>query len=126
VNRNAWLALATVSLLLLITPALADEADGIDCNNAMTQQDMNICADKDYRAADAVLNATYRKAMAGLDDRSKDLLRAAQRNWIKFRDTECTYESAQNEGGSIYPLVYAGCLTTLTNERTRQLKAGQQ
>jgi uncharacterized protein YecT (DUF1311 family) len=113
------------ALLFAASPALADEADGIDCAHAMAQQDMNICADKDYRAADAVLNATYKKAMVGLDDHSKDLLRIAQRNWIKFRDAECTYESAQNEGGSIYPLVYAGCMTALTKERTKQLKAGQ-
>ncbi len=112
--------------LLALAPARADEADGIDCNNAMNQNDMNICADKDYRAADAVLNATYRKTIAGLDAHSRDLLHAAQREWIKFRDAECTYESAQNEGGSIYPLVYSGCLTTLTKDRTKQLKAGQQ
>ena len=118
-------ALAMPALLSLV-PALADEADGIDCNNAMTQTDMNICADKDYRKADAELNRTYKKTMTGLDAHSRDLLKAAQREWIKFRDAECTYQSAQNEGGSIYPMVYAGCLTTLTQARTKQLNEGQQ
>jgi len=111
--------------LLLATAAQAGEADGIDCKNAVAQQEMNICADKDFQAADGQLNAVYKKTMADLDDHSRDLLRAAQREWVKFRDAECTYLSAQNEGGSIYPMVYSGCLTTLTRERIKQLKAGQ-
>jgi uncharacterized protein YecT (DUF1311 family) len=119
-------ALAIAALpLLLATAARADDADGIDCKNAMVQQEMNICADKDFRAADGQLNAAYKKTLAGLDDHSRDLLRAAQREWVKFRDAECTYLSAQNEGGSIYPMVYSGCLTTLTRERIKQIKAGQ-
>ncbi|MEJ0026391.1 MAG: lysozyme inhibitor LprI family protein [Rhizomicrobium sp.] len=113
------------ALLLAASPSRADESDGIDCDNAMTQTDMNICADKDYRAADKLLNAAYAKAMAGLDAHNRDLLRTAQRQWIKFRDAECTYESAPNEGGSMHPLSYSGCMTTLTLERTKLIKAGQ-
>ncbi|WP_417267085.1 lysozyme inhibitor LprI family protein [Celeribacter baekdonensis] len=35
-------------------PALAD-APKVDCDNAMTQTDRNICSYQDYQAADAVL-----------------------------------------------------------------------
>ena len=107
-------------------PAWADEADGIDCAHAEAQQDMNICADKDYQKADAALNRTYKAAIAGLDEDGRKLLRAAQRDWIKFRDSECSWEAGANQGGSIYPMVYSGCLTTLTTARTKQIKAGQQ
>ncbi|HEY0105740.1 MAG TPA: lysozyme inhibitor LprI family protein, partial [Rhizomicrobium sp.] len=100
---RGWAVAAVLPALLALAPARADEADGIDCNNAMTQSDMNICADKDYRKADAALNDVYRKTMAGLDAHGGELLRTAQRAWIKFRDSECVYDSAQNEGGSIYP-----------------------
>lgn len=125
---KAALLCAAAATFLAAAPAhlaRADEADGIDCKNAMAQQEMNICANKDFEAVDAVFNRTYRSVMAGLDPHSRDLLRASQREWIKFRDAECTYLSAQNEGGSIYPMVYSGCLTTLTEERIKQLKAGQ-
>lgn len=118
-------ALLALPLLFAAAPALADDADGIDCNNAVSQNDMNICADKDFQKIDAVLNKTYQATLKDLDAHSRDLLRAAQREWIKFRDAECTYQNAQNEGGSIYPLVYSGCLTTLTKDRIKQLKAGQ-
>ena len=53
------------------------------------------------------------------------MLKNAQRDWIKFRDDECLYQNVQNEGGSIYPLVYNGCLTTLTKARIKQLQQGQ-
>jgi uncharacterized protein YecT (DUF1311 family) len=115
---------AALPLLLAGAPARADDADGIDCNNAMAQNDMNICADKDYRQADAALNRTYKETLKGEDAHTADLLRKAQRAWIAFRDAECVYQNAENEGGSIYPMVYAGCLTRLTKLRTQQLKPG--
>jgi uncharacterized protein YecT (DUF1311 family) len=123
--RTFAVALAGLALLAF-SPAHADEADGIDCAHAMTQQDMNICADKDYRRADAELNRVYRKTIAGQDGHSRDLLRASERAWIGFRDAQCRFESAENEGGTIYPLVYGGCLTALTMARTKQLKEGQR
>jgi len=86
---------------------------------------MNQCSSRDYARSDAELNRVYKQVMAALDGHSQQLLKAAQRDWIMFRDDECKYQNAQNEGGSIYPLVYNGCLTTLTKDRIKQLKQGQ-
>ena len=115
----------TVAALVLCASAPA-WADDVDCAHAMAQQDMNICAEKDFQKADGELNRAYKAAVAGLDGDSQTLLRAAQRDWIKFRDSECIYENAPNQGGSIYPMVYSGCLTELTKARTKQIKGGQQ
>jgi uncharacterized protein YecT (DUF1311 family) len=105
--------------LVLVAATAAD----IDCNNAMDQNSMNMCADKDYQAADKKLNDIYRKVTTALDDaKLQAKLKTAQRAWIQYRDTECTFEVAENEGGSIYPLVYSGCLTRLTNARTKELQ----
>ncbi len=117
-----WMiAAALAAPLLAAAPALADD---VDCKNAQAQNDMNICADKDYRAADAVLNKVYKDMTKGMDAHTLDLLRKSQRAWIAFRDAECTYQNVENEGGSIYPMVYSGCLTRLTKLRTQQLKQG--
>ena len=103
---------------LIAAPAFAD-----DCSNAMDQNTMNRCAEDSYQKTDKVLNDTYAKLMAAVDDPGfKAKLKAAQRSWIQFRDNECTYETADNEGGSIHPMVYAGCLTRLTKERTKTLE----
>ena len=111
--------------LLLALPLVLFAASGADrdCNNPMDQSTMNICADKDYRAADKKLNDVYSKVMTALDDAGyRAKLKTAQRAWIQYRDTECTFEVAENEGGSIYPLVYSGCLTRLTGARTKELQ----
>jgi uncharacterized protein YecT (DUF1311 family) len=110
--------LLTLASLILATPALAG-----DCRNAMNQNAMTRCAEAEYQAADAGLNAAYGRLLAALDDpgfRAK--LKASQRAWIEFRDRECTYQTADNEGGSIHPMVYAGCLARLTRQRTSELQ----
>ncbi|MDR3526498.1 MAG: lysozyme inhibitor LprI family protein [Rhizomicrobium sp.] len=104
---------------LLTAPAMAQ-----DCKNAMSQSEMNICADQDYQKADKALNTAYSKLLTALDDAGfKAKLRATQRSWISYRDNECIFETADNEGGSIHPMVYAGCLTRITKERTKAIEA---
>jgi len=105
----------------LTWPVMA--APALNCTDPQTQSEMNMCADQDFRAADAQLNATYRQLAAKLDAHSKALLVDAERAWVAFRDKECTFETVGNEGGSIRPMLYSGCLTTLTKARTRDLKA---
>ena len=110
--------LAMIAAVLMTVPALADET--IDCKNAVTQFDMNQCADKDYQAADKKLNDAYKKVVAGEEgDTAK--LKAAQRAWIAFRDAQCTFETADSDGGSIQPMEYSICLTKLTAASTKQL-----
>lgn len=112
-----------VTLSAFLTAAGPSTAARVDCKNAVAQNDMNFCADLAYRAADRQLNAVYRKLSSHLDAREKDLLTRAERAWVAFRDKECTYQSSENEGGSIYPLVYSGCLERLTKDRTQQIDA---
>jgi len=93
------------------------------CANAQTTVEMRDCAGKEYQKADAALNKTYRELMAKLDDDGqKAALKAAQQAWIKYRDTNCEFESYQNKGGTIYPVVYTGCLTSMTSARTKELR----
>ena len=108
-----------LALPLVLVAASANDADGVDCAKAITQTDMNICAGNRSEAADKKLNDVYRKVSA--DEEGKDKLKAAQRAWIVFRDAECTFETAESEGGSIHPLEYSMCLTALTKARTKQL-----
>lgn len=113
-------------LILALAGAPARAADELDChdwgNKSLNQHEMNMCAHQDYKAADRALNTAYRALTAKIDAVAKVLLVEAQRAWITFRDKECKYEAAENEGGSIYPMIYSGCLARLTNVRTRELK----
>ena len=115
--------LAAAAVVLFSDPAMADDSDGIDCNNAMTQMAMNICADRDYQAADRKLNETYRALMAMLDGGQRQKLISAERAWIGFRDAHCRSETAESEGGSIHPMEYSSCLTDMTKARIKELQA---
>lgn len=112
-----WAAVWTAAMMLGQVATAADE-----CRDPQDQTTMNACAEDAYRTADRALNAAYAAKMAALpNDIARKHLRTAQRAWLVYRDKQCTAESAENEGGSIYPLVWFGCLKRLTEQRTATL-----
>lgn len=106
----------------LILPLGAAQAQEVDCDNAMTQSDMNYCSAMDYQAADDDLNQTYQELMAVLDQPDRTLLKAAQRAWVSYRDAQCTFDTAGTATGSIHPMLLASCMASLTEQQTAQLK----
>jgi uncharacterized protein YecT (DUF1311 family) len=110
---------ACLVLLAGASAARAQECDRSDDS----QQMMNICAAEDYQAADAKLNQAYQDIISSDDADDKKLLQAAQRAWISFRDAECAHSTAASNGGSIHAMEVSQCLTTLTNDRIKQLAA---
>ncbi len=115
---------------------LLSQAPQIDCENAMTQMEMNYCAHEDFKAADARLNAQWSVTSAEMkrrdqayDDASSDgrpgyfaTLLAAQRAWLTYRDAHCRSEGYEARGGSLEPLLVSSCKAHLTNLRTADLE----
>ena len=110
------------------------------CDEAMSQMEMNQCFGDQYHKADAHLNAVYRKV---IDLMEKDLsgavakgdgdwkthaeteiqkLKATEKAWIQYRDLNCDAAKFENEGGSIVPMTWAICMTTVTEHRIDDLK----
>ena len=83
---------------------------------------MTQCAADAYKAADAVLNQVYRQLVAKLDDDEKAQLKEAQTAWLKYRDTNCDFVADQYKGGTMRPMIYAGCLADVTKNRTSELR----
>jgi uncharacterized protein YecT (DUF1311 family) len=84
---------------------------------------MRNCAGKEYKKADAELNAVYKQLMASLSSKEQQAsLRSAQQSWLKYRDANCEFEAFENKGGTIYPVVYTFCLTAMTTARTKELR----
>ena len=118
-----------LSALLLLSSPQANEPE-VDCKDPMTQMAMNVCAGREYQAADRELNAVWKKASQRAKSVDKDVgdgtqhreLLAAQRAWLTFRDAQCSFEANQYRGGSIMPLIRSTCLTALTEARTKQLR----
>ena len=124
-----------ISALLLLAMVAAPGQDGgaLDCENAMTQSAMTMCAAQDYDAADAALNVQWKKTAALMkaqdasfdyDDNRPgyfDSLLASQRAWLQYRDAHCRLVGYDGRGGSIEPMLVNGCLERVTQYRTSQL-----
>lgn len=108
-------ALSLALLLIAMTSANALA----DCDNAMTQTEMNICARQDYEEADKELNLAYGEAMAILTGAHGDALKKSQRAWITYRDLACESYGLMAEGGSMQPMLVNNCLAQITRDRTR-------
>lgn len=124
-------ASSAFALAMLTIPIAAADTDKLDCTAPQTQIDMTMCAGQDYAAADAQLNAAYRKARAAMQSFDANLLPdqrgaaqallEAQRAWITFRDAACKAEGYPYYGGTIQPMIVSECLARLTRRRTDDL-----
>jgi uncharacterized protein YecT (DUF1311 family) len=103
---------------VFVVPARAD-----DCTKAVTQSEMNICAAESYKKADAELNVVYGHIVERLKSEPSraQLLTKAQKAWVAFRDAECEFSGSGVAGGSMQPMIVAGCREELTRKRTAEL-----
>ena len=128
-----------MSLLVILALAQAVAAKverPPECGSSGVQRELNLCAEQEFLAADAQLNAQWSLTAAAMRraDRASephtdgrpgyfDQLLAGQRAWLAFRDAHCTSEGYHARGGSMQPMLVSGCKETLTRERTAQLRA---
>ena len=118
--KKSLIALA----LLLGSDICAQAADKIDCNSKeLNQMQLDQCAGMDFTAADAKLNALYKRMMSRYDATNGALLRASERAWIAYRDAECDFATNGTAGGTINPMMDTMCRTEKTNARIKELNA---
>lgn len=91
------------------------------CPNA-SQAEMNDCAGREYKKADAELNQVYQKLVGMLDAGDKTQLKAVEMTWLKYRDANCDFVADQYKGGSMRPMILGFCLADMTHNRANELK----
>lgn len=116
-------AILTVAMALAM-PAFAFAQDMNKCADAEDQATMNECAEAAFKESDKKLNGLYKQIEARLKDDAdtKKLLVQAQRDWDKYRDAECNFQSAGSAGGSVVPFVIASCKDDLTQSRIKDFE----
>jgi uncharacterized protein YecT (DUF1311 family) len=110
--------------MVLAMPTFASAQD--KCSDAAkTQAAMNECAGSSFKKSDKTLNELYQQIETRLNDDAdtKKLLVQAQRDWVKFRDAECNFQTAQAAGGSMMPMLTAQCTDGLTQSRIKNFEA---
>ena len=89
---------------------------------SQNQLELNEAAYKKYQNADKELNTVYKQLLSKTDKTDRNLLIAAEKDWIKYRDSHCKFEEKIYDGGSIQPLIYNECLTAITQQRISIIK----
>lgn len=111
------------ALIFVITPLAS--ANATDCGNAQGgQAGMNECYDNQFKKSDAELNKLYKQIERRLkaDGDTMKLLVMAQKEWIAFRDAECSFQTAHSSDGSVGPMISSMCKDGLTQDRIKDLK----
>ena len=123
-HSAAWGLAAAAALFAsgALAASVASGADAAECNPNGNQQEMNACAARDFRAADAELNIRYGEVMNTLSPQMRTKLRTEQRAWLRERDPACKRAARAYEGGSIWPLIFDSCLEKSTRKRTAELE----
>src|ERR1043165_9259653 len=114
---------AMLSCAALWTAAPAQRRAPQDpCRDPQSQAEMNMCAAKKFKAADAELNRVYNRLASMLEGDNLARLKAAEVSWIKYRDDNCGYEAGFFEVGSMRPLILSSCMERVTKARTAELR----
>lgn len=92
------------------------------CEERGSQAEASGCAHREFKAADAELNRAYNRLAGILDAKEKALLKSSELAWIRYRDSNCAFESSQYAGGTMRPMIESFCLTRVTRARTAELK----
>jgi uncharacterized protein YecT (DUF1311 family) len=96
-----------------------------ECVDPQDQLTLNSCAETAFKAADSKLNSQYKLIEERLIDDAelKSLLVKSQRSWISFRDAECKFQTSATNGASIFPMIYAQCMTSITRARVNDFNS---
>lgn len=106
------------SICSMSSPLRAEEKD--ECQDASTQRQATLCAQQTLAKAEEQLSALLASASARRTE-SASTLKKSQRQWLKYRDTNCTWKTAPSRGGTIFPLVWTLCLSRETELRNADL-----
>jgi uncharacterized protein YecT (DUF1311 family) len=120
---------------VLLVAAAATAQPQLDCNNPITQADINVCASRDAKAADAAMVTEYQIATVILGNMDREIdrkydkrpsfsaaLLSSQRAWLAFRKAQCEVEGYAARGGSIENMIVDECIAAVSEQRTKQIR----
>lgn len=121
----------SAALGLTSLSSIAAEQAADPCKTQANTLEINECGKQELAKKDKELNAAYQQLMKKLApaDKSDDTKYAevkkqlieAQKNWIKYRDADCSAKYTLYEQGSIRGIVHLSCLREKTEQRTKEL-----
>lgn len=121
-----------LAILLCSVNAFADDGADVDCSNAITTMEVDICASRELEIVETDLNKAYQSLMRGLtkpepgEEENYALARKrlleAQRAWVTFREADCQAQYALHASGTIRNAIYIGCMSERATQRIKELR----
>ena len=127
------------ALAVLVGPLTASAGTNVeascykDCESSTTSNpDYKACVARAADEADGALNQAYKDLLAAVRaggtetgqpaDTQIDDLKDAQKQWIAFRDGNCTFEDSLAFGGTSIGGNYSSCLCALSYTRVKDFE----
>lgn len=112
-----------MSMLVLLLSLASQNLPPV-CSNEVSTYDIVECEGTRTAWWDTRLNSEYRRLMSVSTKQEAAAIRAAQRDWIRYRDSNCK-AYAQGEG-TIARIEAASCLHQMTKLRAEELARWNQ
>lgn len=111
------------ALFILIIFSCMVKAEEVDCENAMTTREINLCASKEMEAADSKLEEYLNKAQekSAQETATVQLLNKSQIAWNAYRKAHCDAIYEMWSGGTISGIMFSGCMVQITKQRIHQI-----
>jgi uncharacterized protein YecT (DUF1311 family) len=103
--------------------AASAPAAAVACPDAVTQAELNACADAEFQHASADYAARYSALAQQLPPAQRTQLRRMQDAWLRYRTEACRFEAGAAAGGSVQGFVQTRCAARLTRARAAELEA---
>ncbi len=116
--RRFFSFLVGLALFFAVAPAQADACR----EQAETQAELNVCADKAFQNAEKELASVTLELTTRISPAGRAKLRAALEAWRSWRDAQCEFETFGSADGSLHPMALAECYERLTLEYAETLR----
>lgn len=99
----------------------AAHAAAPDCKAAVKQADMSACAYEEFLDAHGQQVQAIKAFTARLDPAQRKRWDSAQASWVRWRTSQCDFESAGVGSGSAREMLQWRCVARMTRERTTSI-----
>ena len=82
---------------------------------------MRICLAKQAEQLDVLLNKTYQELRSKLSGEAENRLVQSQRDWLKYRTSNCELEAANMIAGTAETIIIMDCDNQMTEDKILQL-----
>ncbi len=100
--------------------ALPDDPELKACRDLGITNDVVSCLKNLNEKYDKLLNDNYKRLQSKIDRNLFNELQKAQRQWLSFRDANCSF-ARDWEQGTLGRIAFADCFTGMTKQRALEL-----